>query len=387
VVNIISAVALVGVVVGTMALVVVLSIFNGFDVLIQSFFSVFDPQVKITSVEGKNFDPNTTTFQAIRKNDNVVHFCEVVEEIALFRFEGRQQIAYIKGVDDDYIRMCSLDSFLYDGKIKLKDDQFNYTVLGEGLAQNLGARANLVHPVYISVPKKGKSSNSLVNPFRQQYVYMSGIYAIGQQEVDEKFALIPLSMARELLELGGKVTSVELGLKPGTDINKFQRELKKMLGDGFKVQNRYQQHESYYKVTKSERFFTYLILCFILVIASFNLASSIAMLILDKRKDINILISMGLTRKKLSWIFLFEGWLVSAVGAVAGVFLGVLICLGQQYFGWLKFPGNFAVEYYPVDLRVSSLIIIVITVLVIGGAMSWLPVRFLPERFFQLREE
>lgn len=370
-----------------MALVVVLSIFNGFDVLIQSFFSVFDPEIKITSTEGKNFDPNTSMIESIKSRPDVIHFCEVVEEIAHFRFEERQQIAYIKGVDEEYLKMSSLDSFMYDGKLKLSDNEFNYTVLGAGLAQNLGAAANFVHPVYISVPKKGRSSNTLTNPFRQQYVYLSGIYSIGQQEVDEKYALLPISMARELLEIGDKVTSVELGLKPGTDVNKFQREIKKLLGNGYKVQNRYQQHESYYKVTKSERFFTYIILSFILVIASFNLASSIAMLILDKRKDINILVSMGLTRKKLSWIFLFEGWLVSAVGAIIGVVLGILLCLGQQHFGWLKFPGNFAVEYYPVDLRVISLIIIVITVLVIGGAMSWLPVRFLPKRFFQLRDE
>jgi lipoprotein-releasing system permease protein len=160
-----------------------------------------------------------------------------------------------------------------------------------------------------------------------------------------------------------------------------------LLGDGYIVQNRYQQHESNYKVTKSEQFFTYIILSFILIIASFNLASSIAMLILDKRKDINILVSMGLTRKQLSWIFLLEGWLISAVGAIIGLILGVLLCLGQMHFGWLKFPGSFVIDSYPVEIRVMSLFIIGITVLVIGGTMSWLPVKFLPEKFFQLREE
>lgn len=386
-VNIISAIALLGVVVGTTALVVVLSIFNGFDVLIKSFFGVFDPEIKITTVEGKNFDPNGTNLLQIKNRHDVIHYCEVVEEIAHFRFEERQQIAYIKGVDDEYLKMSHLDSFIYDGKLKLHDDQFNYTVLGHGLAYNLGAAANFVHPVYISVPKKGLSSNNLINPFRQKSVFMAGVYSVGQQEVDDAYALIPLSLARELLEIEGKVTSIELALKPGTDINKFQREIKKLLGKDYKVQNRYQQHESYYKVAESERFFIYITLSFILVIASFNLASSIAMLILDKRKDINILVSMGLTRKKLSLIFLFEGWLVSSVGAVIGLVIGVLICLGQMQFGWLKFPGNFAVDYYPVDLRIWSLVIILITVLVIGGAASWLPVRFLPNRFFQLRDE
>jgi lipoprotein-releasing system permease protein len=387
VVNIISGVALVGVIVGTTALVVVLSIFNGFDLLIKSFFSVFDPEIKITAVEGKQFDPKSELFQSVRNDASVVYFCEVVEEIAHFRFEDRQQIAYIKGIDDQYIQMSGLDSFMYDGKLMLNDSNFNYSVLGRGLAYSLGASANFVKPVYISVPKKGRSSNSLVNPFRQKYVFLSGIYSVGQQEVDDKYALIPIEMARELLEMNGTVTSVELGLKPGTDVKKFQKQLQKLLGGQFKIQNRYQQHESYYKVAKSERFFIYLTLSFILMIASFNLASSIAMLILDKRKDINILISLGLTRKKMANIFLYEGWLVSVIGAVTGLILGVLICLGQMHYGWLKFPGNFAVEYYPVDLRIGSLIIIAFTVLIIGAAASWLPVRFLPERFFQLREE
>ncbi|NLU38673.1 MAG: ABC transporter permease [Bacteroidales bacterium] len=386
-VNIISAIALVGVVVGTMALVVVLSIFNGFDVLIKSFFSVFDPEIKITSVEGKTFDPTLEAFQKLKNNENVIHFCEVVEEIAHFRFEERQHIAYIKGVEDNYFKMSQLDSFMYDGKLQLVENNIPYTVLGHGLAYNLGASPNFIHPVFISVPKKGKSSSILANPFNQKYVYTSGIYSVGQQEVDDMFAIIPLEMARELTNAKGKVTSIEIGLKPGTNAKRFQRDIQKMVGNGFKVQNRYQQHESYYKVTESERFFIYIILSFILVIASFNLVSSIAMLILDKRKDINILVSMGLTRKQLSQVFLIEGWLVSLVGSIIGLFLGTLFCLGQMYFGWIKFPGNFAVEYYPVDLRVSSLIIIAITVLVIGGAASWLPVKFLPEKFFQMREE
>jgi lipoprotein-releasing system permease protein len=387
VVNIISGIALLGVIVGTTALVVVLSIFNGFDLLIKSFFSVFDPEVKITAVEGKQFDPNGAVFQSIKNDGTVIHFCEVIEEIAHFRFEDRQQIAYIKGVDNEYLKMSRLDSFIYDGKLKLIDSSFCYTVLGRGLAYSLGASANFVKPVYISVPKKGRGYNSLVNPFRQKYVFLSGIYSVGQQEVDDKYALIPIELARDLLEMNGTVTSVELELRHGTDIKKFIRGLQNLLGNKYKVENRYQQHESYYKVAKSERFFIYLTLSFILIIASFNLASSIAMLILDKRKDINILISMGMTRKKLALVFLIEGWLVSAIGAVIGLIIGILICLGQQHFGWLKFPGSFAVEFYPVDIRVWSLVIIAATVLLIGGAASWLPVKFLPERFFQLRED
>ncbi|HPR30560.1 MAG TPA: FtsX-like permease family protein [Prolixibacteraceae bacterium] len=387
VVNIISGIATVGVVVGTMALVIVLSVFNGFDVLIKSFFSVFDPEIKITTLEGKHFDPDSEVFQVLRKHPDLVYFCETVEEIAHFRYDERQYIARIKGVDEEYLEMTHLDSFIYDGTLLLSDANFDYTVLGRGLAYNLGASPNFIAPVWVSVPKKGNRNMALTQVFRQEHLVLSGIYSVGQQEVDEQYALIPIHVARRLLDLEHEVTSIELQLRPGIAIKKFQKTLQALLGPGFVVQNRYQQHESYYRVANSERFFIYLTLSFILVIASFNLASSIAMLILDKRKDINILVSLGLTRKKLGTIFLYEGILVSTIGGLAGLVLGVLVCLGQMHFGWLKFPGSFAVEFYPVDLRFSNLLLIAATVLVIGSLASWLPVRFLPKRFFRLRED
>ncbi len=387
VVNIISGVALTGVIVGTIALVVVLSIFNGFDVLIKSFFSVFDSEIKITLVEGNQFDPNAEVFKKLKEDKSVVHYCEVVEEIAHFRFEDRQHIAYIKGVDEEYLEMSSLDTMMYDGKLLLYDGNFNYAVIGRGLAYNLGASANFIHPIYISVPKKGNKTSILSNPFKQKYFFLSGIYSVNQQEVDDMYALISIESARELLDIEKNVTAIELQLKEGTNIKRFQKETQKLLGSRFKVLNRYQQHEDYYKVAESERFFIFLILSFIVIIASFNLASSIAMLIIDKKKDINILLSLGLTKKDLGRIFLFEGWLVSLTGCLIGIFLGVLICLGQIHYGWLKFPGSFSVENYPVDIKVGSLIIIFFTVLIIGALASWIPVKFLPQKFFQLREE
>ncbi|MCF8363417.1 MAG: FtsX-like permease family protein [Prolixibacteraceae bacterium] len=387
VVNIISGVALVGVIVGTTALVVVLSIFNGFDVLIKSFYSFFDPQIKITVAEGKQFNPNNALFENIENDESVVHYCEVVEEIAHLRFEGRQFIARIKGVGDEYIEMSNLEEVMYDGELVLNDGNFDYTIIGRGVAYNLGASANFINPIHISVPKKGTGMSAFSRPFKQEHVFLSGVYAVGQQEVDNQFAIIPIILARELLEMDSTVTSIELGLAPGVNERKFQKKLQKLLGDDYVVQNRYQQHEQYYRVAESERFFIYLILSFIVIIASFNLASSIAMLILDKKKDIHILLSLGLTRKKIGKIFFFEGMLVSVVGALVGLALGVLICLGQIHFGWLKFPMSFAVENYPVEIRFWSLVLISITVLVIGGVASWLPVKLLPESFFEYDNE
>ncbi|MFA9388166.1 MAG: ABC transporter permease [Prolixibacteraceae bacterium] len=385
VVNIISAIAMLGVIVGTMALVVVLSIFNGIELLIQNFLSVFDAELKITLVEGKQFDPNNAAFEQLKNDESVVYYCEVVEEIAHFRFEDRQYIAKIKGITDDFLAMSGLDQYLYDGDLLLNDGNIDYAIIGGGVAQNLGAATNFVQPIWISVPKKGR--NTSLNPFRQTHVFLSGIYAVGQQEVDEEYVLIPLDLAQNLLEMKNNVTSVELALADGTDVDKFQKKLQTLFGEKYKVQNRYQQHESYYRVTKSERFFIFLTLSFILIIASFNLASSIAMLILDKRKDIQILSGLGLTKNKIGLIFLYEGWLVTAVGAAIGLTLGVLICLGQMHYGWLKFPGSFAIENYPVELRWPNLVVIAITVLIIGAGASWLPLKLLPKRFFQVEQE
>lgn len=386
-VNIISGIAMLGVIVGTTALVVVLSIFNGFDILIKSFFSYFDSEIKITAIEGKNFDANTEAFEKIKNDKSVIHYCEVVEEIALFRFEDRQFIANIKGIDEDYIEMANIEEIMYDGELMLNDGNFDYTIIGRGLAYNLGASVRFVRPIHISVPRKGRSSTMLLNPFRQQNLFLSGIYSVGQIEVDDQFALIPLNIARNLLDIGQNVTSIELGLAPNANKERSQRRIQQILGNNFKVENRYQQHESYYKIAKSERFFIFLILSFILVIASFNLASSIAMLILDKKKDINILVSLGLTRKKIGMIFLYEGWLVSSIGAVVGLVLGILLSLGQMHFGWLKIPGSFVIDHYPVEIKIPSLILIIFTVLIIGAVASWLPVKFLPQRFFEINEE
>jgi len=386
-VNIISRVALLGMIVGTMALLVVLSVFNGFDVLIKSFFSVFDPPIKITAAEGKSFSPELFPFDQVFNHPEVANYAEEVEEIAHLRFEDRQFIARVKGVDNNYLKICRVDSVMYDGKIIFEDGDYPYTVLGNGVAYNLGATVNFVRPVFISVPRKGQNSNPLSNPFRQKYFYLSGIYAVGQQEVDDQYALVSIDRARELLDLDDQVTAIVLDVKNENQVKQVQKEIQSILGEGFIVENRYQQHESYYRVAKSERFFIFLTFAFILIIASFNLAGSIAMQIIDKRKDIHILLSFGATRKQISRIFFFEGWLISVVGAVAGVIIGILVCLGQQHFGWLKMPGGFAVDHYPVDLRIGSILMVFLTVVAIGAFISWIPIRFMPKKFFEISQE
>lgn len=386
VVNIISRVALLGMMVGTIALVIVLSVFNGFDELIKSFFSVFDSELKISAAEGKYFDPRSERFDSIKKHPDVVDYSEELEEIALLQYEDRQFIARIKGVDDRYIRVCPVDSVIYDGHMLLHDDNLYYAVLGRGVAYNLGATANLIKPVGISVPKKRSHHYALSNPFRQKYLYVSGIYVVGQQEVDDQYALVSLDVARELLGLEHEVSALSLRLKKGSRVSQVQKELSQILGSDYVVQNRYEQHESYYRVAEVERFFIFLIFVFILIIASFNLIGSIAMQIIDKKRDIQILLSFGVTKQQINRIFFLEGCFVSLFGALAGIILGILVCMGQQKFGWLQMPGGFAVEAYPVDIRAGSLVLIIFTVLAVGTVLSWLPVRFMPRKFFDISQ-
>lgn len=381
VVNIISNIAMVGVVVGTMALVVVMSIFNGFDVLIKSYFSVFDQPFKITAATGKNFVPQGEAFDWLKNHEAVSHYSETIEEVALLRYEERQYIAQMKGVDSVFVHMSQLNNYMYDGNFILNDGNFLYTILGREIAWNLGAGVTFVNPIFISVPRKGRTV-SLQNPFNQQHLFLSGVYSVGQVEVDDKYAIIPIEVARDLLELDNEVTALEIALKPGASAKRIQREIQKKLGENYVVQNRYEQHESYYRVMNSERFFIFLTLAFIVVVASFNLAGAITMLLLDKKKDVNTLNSMGLTRREIATIFLLNGLVVSAIGAVIGIVLGVLICLGQQHFGWIGFPGNFVIESYPVDIRLWNLGVIALTVMLIGGVASWLPVRLVPKHFF-----
>jgi lipoprotein-releasing system permease protein len=387
VVNIISQVALLGMIVGTMALVIVLSVFNGFDILIKSFFSVFDPELNITAAEGKYFDPNTDLLSKVKALDDVVYYAQVVEEIAHIRYEDRQFISRIKGVDSVYLKMNPIDSIIYDGKFILGDENYDFTVIGRGVAYNLGASVNFLKPVIISVPRKGHNINPFINPFRQKNLYLSGVYAVGQQEVDDRYALVSIQVARELLDLKNEVTSVAIGLREGSNYKRVQKEIKSIVGDQFIVENRYEQHESYYRVAQSERFFIFLTFSFILIIASFNLAGSIAMQILDKRKDIHIMLSFGVTRKTIGNVFFKEGLLVTFLGATIGLILGLLVCIGQQRFGWLKMPGGFAIDHYPVDIRFFSIVLIFFTVLFIGAIISWLPVRFMPKRFFEITQD
>ncbi|HSH19761.1 MAG TPA: FtsX-like permease family protein [Draconibacterium sp.] len=383
IINIISAISVGGIIIGTMALIIVLSVFNGFQDLINTFFSSFDPDLKISPVEGKMFNPKDFEFEKIKNLPDVIHYSEIIEEVALLKYGTQIYPAVVKGVSENYTSYTGIDSLIIDGEYLLEKDGINYTVVGQGVAYNLGIRPEFTDHVMVYVPKKGKQVS--INPARainHNYIYPSGVFSV-LEEIDSKYIIVSYKFAADLFESGEQVSTVELGINPLANSKKVQKEIEKILGEGFHVKNKYQQHDLIYKTMQSEKWAAYLILIFILVIASFNILSSLSMLIIDKKEDILILRSMGATSKTIGQIFLFEGWLISFVGAVTGTILGIIICWLQITFEIISFPNNgtFLITGYPVQIVFSDIILILTVVLLIGFFASWYPIKFISQKY------
>jgi len=385
VINIISAISVVGVSIGTMALIVILSVFNGFDNLVQSLFNSFDPDIKITIKEGKTFSSGTERIQNLKKLKGVLYMSEIIEENALLKYDDRQYIVTVKGVSDEFIKMSGIDSMIIDGEFILKENKNNYAVIGQGVALSLAVGLNFITPINIYVPKRTQKAS--LNPeeaFSRKYIFPSGIFAI-QQDFDSRYIIVPIDFARDLLDYSNEVSAIELKLDPvfNKDKDKIQEEIKKHLGTGYEVKNRFEQQELLYKIMKSEKWAIFLILTFILIIASFNVIGSLTMLIIEKKKDIDTLRSLGTNLSVLRKIFLFEGWMISILGAILGLMTGTIICLIQQHFGLIKIQGSdsFVIDTYPVYMELPDFVYVFVTVLFIGYLAAWYPVRYISRKF------
>jgi lipoprotein-releasing system permease protein len=379
-INIISGISAGGVAIGTMALVCVLSVFNGFESLISNMFSAFDPDLKITLTHGKTFDVKSNSFSELRKMKSVAVFTEVIEENALLRFKDKQMPVTIKGVSDGFERSTSIDSIMYDGKFILYDGAFQRAVAGVGVASTLGLGAHFIDPLYIYAPKRTSKINLLrpENSFNQIGTFVSGIFSVKQAPYDDHYLLVSIDLARNLFEYQKTtVSAVELKLAKTADPKEVQKQIKTLLGNDFQVKNRYEQQESFFKIMKIEKWITYLILCFILLIASFNIIGSLSMLIIDKKADILTLRNLGADNQLIKRIFLFEGWMISGVGALAGIGLGAMLCLLQQYFGILRLGAGYVVDAYPVVTKVFDMLIVFGTVVIMGFLAAIYPVRYI----------
>ncbi|MFA5818476.1 MAG: FtsX-like permease family protein [Bacteroidales bacterium] len=382
-INIISAVSVAGVAVGTMALIIVLSVFNGLETMVSAIFNTFDPDIKITAEEGKTFIADTSRLKLLANVDGLSCYSLTIEENALLKYGDRQFIATIKGVDDNYAMVTNIDSSMWEGDFILRNDKGrSYAIPGVGVAQYLGIRVNFITPLNIIVIRNTGSTNiNSENALKEKFIFPSGIFEV-EKEYDSKYVYIPIEFARELTEIEDGVSAVEIKFTDQADPRFAQKNIVKIFGKGFVVQNRYEQQEIFYKVMRSERLAIFFILTLILIIASFNIIGSLTMLIIEKERDIEILKSLGADNDLIRKIFIFEGWLISIIGAVAGIILGFAICWLQQTFGLIKLQSeSLIMDSYPVVMKVKDFIIVPGTVLLIGYWAAWYPVRFLTKKF------
>lgn len=378
IINIISGISAAGIMVGTMALIIVLSVFNGFEHVIVSLFNTFDPDIRITLVEGKTFHTGDIASDKIKKMNGIVRYTDVLEENALLRCNNRQYFATIKGVSPEFQQSSGLDSMLVEGDMILESKGEPFAVAGRGVAFYLGLNPqDMVHKLEIYVPRRGATAARPDQAFNSASLFTSGIFAI-QDDFDSKYVLLPIDFTRELLNYTDEVSAVELGLKKGMETELIQKNLQTLVGARFKVENRFQQQSTLYSLMKSEKLAVFFILGFILLIASFNVIGSLSMLIIEKKKDIKILWSLGADGRLIRRIFLVEGLLVTTLGALTGLILGAGICWVQQHFGIVKLQvsgGSFLIDSYPVSMQLFDFVMVFLTVFFIGLAAVIFPVR------------
>jgi lipoprotein-releasing system permease protein len=380
---VISAVSVTGVAVGTMALIIILSVFNGLETLVTSIFNTVDPDLKITASEGKTFLPDASKLKLLSAVNGVSCYSLAIEENALLKYEERQFIATIKGVDDNYIKVTGIDSAMFEGNFILKAETGrSHAVVGVGIAQYIGLRINFVQPLWIYVPSKSRGSSMIPEEaFNSEFIFTSGLFQV-EQEYDSKYVYVPLDFARTLIENKEGVSSVEIKFTGTADEKKVQKDVTEIFGSGYVVQNKYEQQEIFYKVMKSERLAIFFILTLILIIASFNIIGSLTMLIIEKERDIEILKSLGADNSLIRKIFIFEGWLISIIGAFAGLLLGFVVCWLQQTYGFVKLQGETLImDSYPVVMAFPDFILVLSTVLLIGFWAAWYPVRYLTKKY------
>ncbi len=386
-INIISLISMGGVAVGTMALIVVLSVFNGFDNLVQSLFNSFNPDLLITIKEGKTFIPDRDLLFKLKQTEGVADYAEVLEDKALLKYNDRQTIATVKGVGRNYSNISGVDSMIRQGEFSLQKTKDYYTVVGEGIAYflniSLDVRIGYRPPITVYVPKRTK--NISFNPERavnRMYITPVGIFSI-EQEFDSKYIFVPLEFSRELFDYSGEVSSVEVKLTEYSDYEQVQAKVQGLFGDQFSVKNRFQQNQLFYQTMETEKWVIFLILIFILGVASFNVIGSLTMLILEKKSDIGIFTSLGADMSVIRRIFLTEGWLITVIGAVIGLIAGLALCWAQIKYKIVGLPnsGSFVIDAYPVDIQWNDVITILMAVLLIGYFAAWYPIRYVTRRF------
>ena len=379
-----------GVTVGSAALIIILSVFNGFENVILTMFNTITPQLEITPKKGKTFNPNTTVFTDLKKNASIYSFTEVLQENALLKYNEKQAVGLVKGVSEDYLKNRKLDSIIQEGRFELKNGFGPTAVIGSGLQSFLAV--NTVDPftnLEIYSPRKQLSANS-INPaddFTIEPIRVSGVFEV-QQDFDNGI-IVPISFIRKVLEEPENVSSIEINLKPGVDVPSFKSDLIEKIGGSFNVLNRAEQNSALYHILTTERWAVYIILTFILIIAIFNIVGSLTMLVIDKVQDIAILSSLGAGKRLIRNIFLFEGLMITMSGCIIGLFLGWLFCISQLYFGFVKMGEGASqlLNAYPIGIKSKDFILVFVTVGIFSFLASALSARLSVKNINNINQE
>ena len=386
-INIISGISVVGVAVATMALVVTLSVFNGFHDMVASFFTSFDPQLKIVPLQGKTVPADDPVLTKVKQLPQVEVAMETVEDQALAVYDGRQAMVVIKGVEENFSQLTHINEILLgNGEFELRAADMFYGIPGIRLAEQLATGYTYEHPIRIYAPRREGQLN-MANPLDglvEDELYSPGVlFNVKQSRYDKNYILTDIAFARRVFEQQGMVSALELRLKPGSNFEGIKSEIKQIVGDGYAVRDRFEQQDDTFKIMKIEKFIAYIFLTFILMVACFNIIGSLSMLIVDKKDDVVTLRNLGASDKQIVRIFLFEGRMISAIGAVVGIVIGLALCWAQQTFGLVKLgssSGSFIVNAYPVSVHPEDVILIFMTVLIVGFLAVWYPVRYFSRR-------
>ena len=384
VINIISAISAIGMAIGTAALIIILSVYNGFDSLVRSLMSNVEPDLMITPVTGKTFVPKGKTYDWIYEQPAVKNMCCVLQEQVFINYDGKQSLAKAKGVDWIYEEESPIHNHIKEGEFKLHKGDIPMAAVGAGLAHEMGIRTHFLSPIEIYYPSRTRRI-SMANPaasIESINIWPSCLFSVNS-DIDHDLIILPIEQMRELLEYKDEVSAVEIRTMDGTsakDQQKLQEEIASRLGPDFKVRNRFQQNESLYKMMKYEKMAIYMILIFVIIIIAFNIFGSLTMLMIEKREDIMTLRSMGAGESLIRRIFILEGWMISLSGLAAGMILGIGFSLLQQHFGFIKMPGHFVVQAYPIILSWSDILITAAGVALIGYLIALIPTASLRRR-------
>jgi len=374
-VNIITWISVVGITIGTAALILILSVFNGFESLLSGLYNSFNPDLKVVPLEGKYFEIDSSQVVQLNNIPGVVSMAKTVEEVCILEYKDVQKAGIIKGVDENYNSVTSIDSTIENGKFLLEDGNINYGVLGKGLSTNLSINyKDAITPVtvYMLMRKKTSVLSKMGKEFKQLNVYPSGIFAVGS-EADVQYIITNYEAVNRLLSQKNKISSLEIKLTEDHDEVEIRDQIHQVLGDGFRVKNRYDQEESFLKIMNIEKWISFLIVVLVLGIIAFNMVGSLWMMVLEKKKDISILRSMGLETRNIRNIFMMEGIIITGVGLIIGTFLALILYYLQKHYGLITIPDGFMISSYPIELKWTDFLIVSVTVFCIGWLASILP--------------